>query len=94
VETRQAGRGQSECPAVIHELRHEVAGLIEVNPEGGKVARANAVSPQVAISTKMKLPNNGFCATPRAFSLHSRLRMHETPNPKFLDRKIVLDGLE
>ena len=25
-------------PAVIQELRHEVAGLIEVNPEGGKVA--------------------------------------------------------
>lgn len=34
-------------PAVIQELRHEVAGLIEVHPEGGKVARAHAVSPQV-----------------------------------------------
>jgi predicted phage terminase large subunit-like protein len=34
-------------PAVIQELRHEVMGLIEVHPEGGKIARANAVSPQV-----------------------------------------------
>jgi predicted phage terminase large subunit-like protein len=34
-------------PAVIQELRHDVSGLIEVNPEGGKIARAHAVSPQV-----------------------------------------------
>jgi predicted phage terminase large subunit-like protein len=34
-------------PAVIQELQHDLAGLIEVNPEGGKIARANAVSPQV-----------------------------------------------
>jgi predicted phage terminase large subunit-like protein len=34
-------------PAVIASLRHELAGLIPVNPEGGKVARAHAVSPQV-----------------------------------------------
>jgi predicted phage terminase large subunit-like protein len=33
-------------PAVIQELQHDLPGLIAVNPEGGKVARANAVSPQ------------------------------------------------
>jgi predicted phage terminase large subunit-like protein len=34
-------------PAVIQELQHDIGGLIEVNPEGGKVARANAVAAQV-----------------------------------------------
>jgi len=34
-------------PAVIQELKHDVAGLIEVQPEGGKIARAHAVSPIV-----------------------------------------------
>jgi predicted phage terminase large subunit-like protein len=34
-------------PAVIQELQHDVEGLIEVTPEGGKIARAHAVSPQV-----------------------------------------------
>jgi predicted phage terminase large subunit-like protein len=34
-------------PAVIQMLRHEVSGLIPVNPEGGKEARAHASSPQV-----------------------------------------------
>ena len=34
-------------PAVIQELKHELEGLIEVTPEGGKVARAHAVSPMV-----------------------------------------------
>ena len=32
-------------PAVIASLRHRVEGLIAVNPEGGKVARAQATSP-------------------------------------------------
>jgi hypothetical protein len=32
---------------VIQELRHDVSGLIAVTPEGGKQARAHAVSPQV-----------------------------------------------
>lgn len=31
-------------PAVIATLRHEIPGLIAVNPEGGKVARVNAVA--------------------------------------------------
>jgi len=34
-------------PAVIQELGHDVPGLIAVNPEGGKMARAQAASPQV-----------------------------------------------
>jgi len=34
-------------PAVIQELQHDVEGLIEVTPQGGKIARAHAVSPQI-----------------------------------------------
>jgi predicted phage terminase large subunit-like protein len=34
-------------PAIIQELRHDVTGLIEVTPQGGKIARAHAVSPQI-----------------------------------------------
>jgi predicted phage terminase large subunit-like protein len=34
-------------PAVVQSLKHEIAGLIEVNPEGGKMSRAAAVSPEV-----------------------------------------------
>jgi predicted phage terminase large subunit-like protein len=33
--------------AVIQMLRHKIAGLVAVEPEGGKIARAYAVSPQV-----------------------------------------------
>src|SRR5712671_4571681 len=33
--------------AVIATLKHEITGLIEVNPEGGKQARTAAVSPQI-----------------------------------------------
>jgi predicted phage terminase large subunit-like protein len=43
-------------PAVIQELRHDVPGLIAVTPEGGKVARAQAVSPQVE-SGNVHLPH-------------------------------------
>ncbi len=34
-------------PAVIATLKHDLAGLIPVEPEGGKVARASAVSPDI-----------------------------------------------
>lgn len=34
-------------PAVVQSLRHEIGGFIEVNPEGGKVSRAAAASPQL-----------------------------------------------
>jgi len=43
-------------PAVIQELRHDLAGLIEVHPEGGKIARAHAVAPQ-AESGNIYLPH-------------------------------------
>lgn len=43
-------------PAVIQELQHEIAGLIEVTPEGGKIARAHAVSAQ-AESGNIYLPH-------------------------------------
>jgi len=34
-------------PAVIQSLCHEIAGFVEVNPEGGKISRAAAASPQL-----------------------------------------------
>ncbi len=34
-------------PAVIQSLQHELPGFVEVNPEGGKVSRAAAASPQL-----------------------------------------------
>ena len=34
-------------PAVIQSLRHKVPGLVAVNPAGGKIARAQACSPEV-----------------------------------------------
>lgn len=37
---------------VIATLQHEIAGLIEVQPEGGKEARAHAVSPQIEMSIR------------------------------------------
>jgi len=46
-------------PAVIQELRHDVAGLIEVTPEGGKHARAHAVSPVVE-SGNVYLPHPDY----------------------------------
>lgn len=34
-------------PAIVASLRHEVSGLVEINPIGGKLARASAVSAQI-----------------------------------------------
>lgn len=34
-------------PAVIQMLRRKVSGMVAVNPEGGKVARASAVTPEI-----------------------------------------------
>jgi predicted phage terminase large subunit-like protein len=39
--------GTQTGPAVIATLKHEITGRIAVNPEGGKIARAAAVSPQI-----------------------------------------------
>jgi predicted phage terminase large subunit-like protein len=33
--------------AVIQMLRHEIGGMIAVEPGGGKIVRANAASPQI-----------------------------------------------
>lgn len=43
-------------PAVISTLRNEIPGLIAINPEGGKVSRANAVAPYVEAGN-VYLPN-------------------------------------
>lgn len=34
-------------PAVIASLRDEIPGLVPINPEAGKIARAQAVSPYI-----------------------------------------------
>jgi predicted phage terminase large subunit-like protein len=34
-------------PAVVQSLRHQIAGFVEVNPEGGKISRAAAASAQL-----------------------------------------------
>jgi predicted phage terminase large subunit-like protein len=43
-------------PAVIATLKNEIPGLIPINPEGGKIARANAVAPYVEAGNVF-LPN-------------------------------------
>jgi predicted phage terminase large subunit-like protein len=43
--------------AIIAMLHHEIGGMIPVNPEGGKVARVNAVSPYIE-SGNVYLPRN------------------------------------
>jgi len=48
-------------PAVIQSLKHEITGLTEVNPEGGKVSRACAVSPEVEAGN-WHLPHPGIAA--------------------------------
>ena len=53
-------------PAVVQELKHDVSGLIEVNPEGGKIARAHAVSPQVE-SGNIYLPHPAIAPWVSAF---------------------------
>jgi predicted phage terminase large subunit-like protein len=53
-------------PAVIQELRHDISGLIEVTPAGGKVARAHAISPQ-AESGNVYLPHPAIAPWVAAF---------------------------
>jgi predicted phage terminase large subunit-like protein len=60
-------------PAVIQELSHEVAGLIAVTPQGGKIARAHGVSPMIE-SGNVYLPHpaiqpwvEGFIEEAKAF---------------------------
>jgi phage terminase large subunit-like protein len=40
-------RLSARWPNVTLKLRHEIAGFVEVNPEGGKIGRAAAASPQL-----------------------------------------------
>jgi predicted phage terminase large subunit-like protein len=60
-------------PAVIQSLRHEIGGLVEVNPEGGKMSRAAAASPQLESGNwylphpMLKLWVDGFIAECAAF---------------------------
>ena len=44
---RKLVEDKANGPAVIQSLRREISGLIEVNPEGGKMSRAAAASPQL-----------------------------------------------
>jgi predicted phage terminase large subunit-like protein len=53
-------------PAVIQALRHEISGLVGVNPDGGKIARAQAVSPQVE-SGNVFLPHPAIAPWVEAF---------------------------
>jgi predicted phage terminase large subunit-like protein len=50
-------------PAVITALRRGIAGLVAVRPEGGKEARAHAVSPQIE-SGNVHLPSGHIPAPP------------------------------
>jgi len=53
-------------PAVIQALRHEIPGLVAVVPDGGKIARAQAVSPQVE-SGNVYLPHPSIAPWVEAF---------------------------
>ena len=44
---RKLVEDKANGPAIIADLCREIAGLVAVNPEGGKEARAAAISPQV-----------------------------------------------
>lgn len=44
---RKLVEDKANGPAVIATLRNEIAGLVAVEPEGGKESRANAVTPEI-----------------------------------------------
>ena len=61
-------------PAVIQSLRHEIGGLVEINPEGGKISRAPAAASATLESGNWYLPHpvlkpwvEGFIAECGAF---------------------------
>ena len=58
--------GKANGSAVIQSLRHEIPGLVAVVPDGGKVARAQAVSPQVE-SGNVYLPHPAIAPWVEAF---------------------------
>lgn len=43
-------------PAIVSSLRHEISGIVEITPKGGKLARAAAIAPQVE-SRNVYLPD-------------------------------------
>lgn len=45
--TKKLIEGKANGPAVIQTLRNRITGLIEVEPKGDKIQRANAASPEV-----------------------------------------------
>lgn len=57
--TAKLVENKANGPAIVATLRHELTGLIEVEPECGKDARANAVSPQVEAGNVF-LPDPGI----------------------------------
>jgi len=53
-------------PAVIQSLRHQIPGLVAVNPQGGKVARAQACSAEIE-SGNVYLPHPAIAPWVEAF---------------------------
>lgn len=53
-------------PAVMSTLKREIPGLVEIEPQGGKEARANAASP-VCRSGNVWLPHPALCSWVAAF---------------------------
>lgn len=45
--TAKLVENKANGPAIVSSLRGQISGMIEVEPEGGKIARANAVAPQI-----------------------------------------------
>ena len=62
-------------PAIIAALKKKLAGMVAVNPEGGKLARAHAVAPQVE-SGNVYLPR-GYIPAPPGYEL--------TPTDAFIE---------
>jgi len=67
-------------PAVIQSLKHEITGLLEVNPQGGKMSRAAGVSPEVeagrlvssASRNRTPEPHSGYRNLSRSARLSQR----------------------
>lgn len=63
---RKLVEDKANGPAVIATLKHEIAGLVAVEPEGGKVTRANAVTPEIE-SGNVYLPHPRIASWVDAF---------------------------
>lgn len=58
--------GKANGPAVIQSLRHEIGGLVEVEPDGTKAARLAAAAPSIE-SGNWYLPHPAFCSWVQPF---------------------------